>query len=162
MDANERREIIERIRAFPARLETLTHGLTEAQLTTAYEPGEWTVAQNIHHVFDGHITFYARCKLILIENKPVLVNLDENVWAELPDAQVANLAPAIAGVAYVQGRLVAFLENLQDAEWQREGIHSERGLTTIETVTAYAARHGELHIAQIRKTLAAGGIVRGE
>ena len=117
-----------------------------------------TVAQNIHHVFDVHTTFYLRCKHITFEETPPLVNLDENGWAALPDAKTANIAPALAGIAYVQDRFVAFLEHLVEADWQRAGVHAERGQMTIATVAEYAATHGELHLAQIRKTLAAGNI----
>ncbi len=161
VDINERRQVIERLHAFPDQLAILVDGLTTEQLTTAYEPGEWTVAQNVHHVFDAHVIFYTRCKQIAFEDAPPLVNMDENGWAELPDAKAASLTPALAGIAYVQGRLVAFLEHLTEAEWQRAGVHAERGAMTIATIAAYAARHGELHLAQIRKTLTAGSIVRG-
>lgn len=161
MDDSERQQIIEHIRAFPAQLETLTQGLTDAQLTTAYEPGEWTVAQNLHHVFDAQASFYLRCKQIAFEDNPPLVNLDENGWAELPDAKAANLAATLAGIAYVQRRLAAFLEHLPEAGWQRAGVRADRGPLTVATIAAYAARHGELHLAQIRKMLAAGGIMRG-
>lgn len=158
MDTNRRQEIIERIRALPARLEMLTRGLTDAQLTAAFEPGEWTVAQNVHHVFDVHTTFYARCKLIVIEDTPPLANLAENAWAELPDAKEAQVTSALAGIAYVQHRLAVFLENLDATAWQREGMHTERGAITVASVAEYAATHGEMHIAQIRKTLTVGGI----
>jgi hypothetical protein len=60
----QRRELIEKIRELPERLREQVSGLTDAQLTTHFLAGEWTVAQNVHHLADSHMNSFIRTRLI--------------------------------------------------------------------------------------------------
>ena len=60
-----RDEAISAIRDLPAQLRDKVAGLSQAQLTTAWNAPEWTIAQNIHHLADTHIVCLRRFKLIL-------------------------------------------------------------------------------------------------
>ena len=83
----ERIDRINRIRRFPAELEAAVQGLNEEQLTTRYDPTEWSVAQNVHHCVDSHVNAYIRTRLILTEDKPPIKPYLQESWAELPDAK---------------------------------------------------------------------------
>ena len=61
----ERQQKIERLAHLPELLERVVAGLMPEQLTTRYIENEWTVAQNVHHVFDSHARGYVNGKLIL-------------------------------------------------------------------------------------------------
>ncbi len=87
----ERRELIEKIRALPEQLEAVVAPLTEKQLTTHFIPGEWTVAQAVHHLADAHMNSYIRMKQILTQDDPPLSSTDQDAWAGLPDAGRAAL-----------------------------------------------------------------------
>ena len=88
---NERQVLIDKIAALPGQIEALVHGLSNAQLTTHYLPNEWTVAQNVHHLFDSHVNSYIRCKLIATEDNPPLKPYDQDQWANFPDASSADI-----------------------------------------------------------------------
>jgi hypothetical protein len=46
-------------------------------------------------------------------------------------------------------------ESLDEAQWQRTGVHPESGtITPLSLVKGYA-KHGEDHLDQMRRTLAA-------
>jgi len=85
-------EHIEKIRLLPVQIEELVNGLTDEQLTTPYLDGEWTVAQNVHHLVDSHFHSYIRCKRIMTEDRPLLKGYDQDAWAELPEAKSADLS----------------------------------------------------------------------
>ena len=87
----ERNAMIAQIAALPAQLEALVSPLTVHQLTTHFLAGEWSVAQNIHHLADSHMNSFIRCKLILTEEEPPLKPYDQDRWAALPDAQVQDI-----------------------------------------------------------------------
>jgi hypothetical protein len=70
--AAERTALIAAIAALPAQLEALVAGLTPAELTTPFLAGEWTVAQNVHHLADSHANAYIRCRLVMTEEDPPL------------------------------------------------------------------------------------------
>ena len=79
------RRHIDAIAEAPARLRAAVAGLSDAQLDTPYRPGGWTVRQVVHHVADSHMQAYARVKLALTADAPVITPYDEGRWAELPD-----------------------------------------------------------------------------
>ena len=141
--------------ALPDQLAALVEGLTAADLTTALLPGEWTVAQNVHHLADSHLTSYLRCRLIATEHEPLLKPYDQDAWALLPDAQQADISHSLALLRHLHARWVQFWLQLPDDAWQRAGIHQHNGRVTLAGQLADYAAHGVAHLAQIRRTLAA-------
>ncbi len=151
----DRQAQIEKIRQLPAQIEALIAGLAEDQLTTAFIPGEWSVAQNVHHLFDSHLNSYLRCKLILTEDRPTLKPYDQDVWARLPDAATGDCLASLAALRGLHGRWTTFWETLPDDAWSRAGYHPENGVVTLADQLRIYATHGEGHIHQIGHTLAA-------
>ncbi|GAB4465932.1 MAG: putative metal-dependent hydrolase [Anaerolineae bacterium] len=156
-DAPRRAMMIEQIRSLPARLEAAVSGLTDAQRTTRYLEGEWTVAQIVHHIADSHLNAFIRLKLILTEDRPTLKPYDQEAWAETAEAVSPTLEGSLALIRGLHQRWVALLESLDDADWQRAALHPESGAITADDILATYSRHGETHLAQIAKVLAAGG-----
>jgi hypothetical protein len=55
----------------------------------------------------------------------------------------------------LHARWVVFWENLPENAWSRIGIHPENGAMSLERIVRGYAEHGEAHIDQITRTLAA-------
>lgn len=155
MNERQRRDRIEEIRRFPQTLEALVVGLDAEKLTAPLLDGEWTVARNVHHLVDSHINSYVRCKLIATEEKPTLRPYDEKAWALLPDASSADLSDSLALLGALHRRWAQFWENLSDEEWERQGVHPEGGVVTLDEQLRLYVEHGRAHLEQIRRTLAA-------
>ncbi len=157
---NDRERLIHKFKVLPEQVAALVRGLTTAELTTPYLPGEWTVAQNVHHLVDSHVNSYIRCKLILTEEHPTLKPYNQDDWAALPDARAADVTASLALLRALHSRWVEFWQSLPDEAWPRTGFHPESGTVTLaDQLTGYAD-HGEGHLDQIQRTLAAGGIQR--
>ena len=151
----QRRELIEQIRGLPARLRERVSGLTDAQLTTHFQAREWTVAQNVHHLADSHMNSFIRMRLILTEEQPMLKPYDQDLWAELADSGTTALEESLCILDGLHARWVRLFESLDEADWRRAGLHPENGEVTIaDTLRIYAA-HGQGHIDQIGRALAA-------
>lgn len=157
-----RDELIERVRALPERLERAVAGLSAEQLTTHYLAGEWTVAQNVHHLADSHMNAYIRSRLILTEENPTLKPYDQDRWAELPDARQADLTTSLALLRAIHARWVSFWEALDEGAWERVGYHPADGVVTLGGILRSYADHGEAHLDQIGRTLAAKPSGRSE
>ena len=153
--SNDRKSNIDKISKLPGQIEALVHGLSPQQLTTHYLPNEWTVAQNVHHLFDSHANCYIRCKLIATEENPLLKPYDQDAWAQFPDAAGAELDSSLALLAHLHARWAIFWENLPEPAWERQGVHPENGPMTLERILQIYTAHGEGHIDQIQRTLAA-------
>jgi hypothetical protein len=154
-EASTREEAIEKIRSLPQQVEELVSGLSPQELTAKTLPNEWTVAQNVHHIADSHINSYVRCKLIATEENPTLKPYDEGAWALLSDGSSAELSDSLALLKALHARWVRFWENLPDDVWQRTGQHPQSGAVTLARQLELYVEHGEAHLEQIRRTLAA-------
>ena len=151
----QRREMIDQIRVLPARLRERVSGLTDAQLTTHFQAGEWTVAQNVHHLADSHMNSFIRIRLILTEDHPTLKPYDQDLWAGLADSGTPALEESLSILDGLHRRWVRLFESLDEASCQRSGLHPESGEVTIEDMLRIYAAHGQGHIDQISRALAA-------
>ncbi|MEQ8676492.1 MAG: DinB family protein [Aggregatilineales bacterium] len=153
--SNSIEEQIERIRTYPARLEAVVRDLSEQDLTTPYLDGEWTVAQNVHHVADSHLNAYMRFKLFLLEENSVAKPYDQDVWATTADSMSPDMSATFILLNGIHARWVALMESLSDEEWTHTGGYtSGRVITLVQFLDVYA-KHGDDHIDQIQRTLAA-------
>src|SRR5215213_4831247 len=157
----QRRELIEKIRELPARLRERVSGLTDAQLTTHFQAGEWTVAQNVHHLADSHMNSFIRIRLILTEERPTLKPYDQDRWATLADSGTTALEESLSLLDGLHARWVRLFESLDEPAWQRSGLHPENGEVTLEDILRIYAMHGQGHIDQIGRALAAEKSVSG-
>lgn len=150
----ERRSCIERLRALPQLLAELVAPLSDEVLLARPIAGEWSVAQNVHHVADSHMNAYIRTRLILTEDHPAFRPYKQELWAELADASGLQLDDSLEILAGLHRRWVRLLESLPEEIWQRTGYHPEnlRDYSVEDILTSYAD-HGEAHLAQIQRNL---------
>jgi hypothetical protein len=151
----ERQERIEILRRFPAQLEARVRDLSAEDLTTQYMAEEWTVQQIVHHLADSHMNSIIRLKLILTEDYPPLKPYYQEIWAELPDTHNVPIALSLKILEGVHARFVALFESLTDEQWSRKGFHAENGDYTPDDILTIYSDHGQIHIDQINKVLAA-------
>lgn len=157
---DQRRTRIIQIQHFPDHLATLVQDLTPTQLTQPYLVGEWSVAQNVHHLFDSHARGFLNCKFILTEHEPQLKRYQQAAWAQLADGMSANIRDSLTLLRALHNRWVRLWDSLADTDYTRGGwLPDATTLTTIDDLLTLYATRGPLHAAQIRKTLAAGGIM---
>jgi hypothetical protein len=150
-----RAEQIETIRLLPLLLRAAVHNLTDAQLDTPYREGGWTVRQVVHHIADSHANAYIRIKLALTEANPIIKPYDEAAWAELSDSRLP-VDPSLAIIEGVHAHLVALLESLSDADFERTFQHPERGPMTIAgnlSLYDWHSRHHLAHITSLRQRM---------
>ena len=149
----QRRELIEKIRQLPERLRETVSGLNDEQLTTHFLAGEWTVAQNVHHLADSHMNSFIRLKLILTEEKPTLKPYNQEAWAMLPDTYRLPVQPTLQILHGLHQRWVTLFETVGEADWSRVGFHPEIGEITIDDILRIYATHCREHVAQINQVL---------
>lgn len=152
---NARANYTQAIRELPAQLETKIKGLTIPQLTTPYVSGEWTIAQNIHHLADTHMICFRRFKLILTSPDFHLTRYNVNAIAQYPDAKDADIAYSLSILRGLHARWTIMLENLSDDEWQKSGHfwNPEKPFYSLEELAESYAGHGQDHLTQIQDVL---------
>jgi hypothetical protein len=142
-----RRQAIQAIAELPASLSQALDGLDPAQLDTPYRDGGWTLRQLAHHVADSHLNAYARLRLALTEDWPVIKPYNEALWAELADARTLPVEVSLALLTPLHTRWVSLLGSLDEPSWQRGYVHPGNGRTTVAAMTALYSWHGRHHTA---------------
>ena len=149
MDSTERRAYIEQYRDGYRAVVAALDGITEAELDARAEDG-WSPREIVHHLADSEMTSAIRLRRLLAEDRPAIVGYDEAEFArrlyyDRPiDASLDALKAARAST-------LPILERMGDAEWAREGTHSDSGRYTAEDWLRIYAAHAHDHAEQIRR-----------
>lgn len=147
-----REEKIAIIRDFVPHLREKIAGLRPEQLTTQYNPPEWTVAQNVHHLVDSHINSYIRFKLILTEENAHIRPYDQVAFAELPDAKDSNIEDSLLILQGLHARWTRMLENISN--WSKAGFHPElKKPISLDDLLDIYANHCNAHLKQIQEVM---------
>lgn len=141
--------MIDVIAAAPLRMREAVRGLSPVQLDTPYREGGWTVRQVVHHVPDSHINAYVRLKLALTEDAPTIKPYDEGAWAQLPDSRVTAVEVSLALLDSLHARWTDLLRAMSDSDFQRQLLHPDHGLMTLDWLVAMYAWHSRHHVAHI-------------
>jgi DinB superfamily len=123
--------------------------ITPAELDASPGPGKWTARQIVHHLADSEMTAAVRFRLLVAEDRPAIKGYDQDRFAdrlhyERPhEASLEVFRSARASTAELMGCL-------SDADWLREGTHSEVGRFGLDTWLRIYAAHAHQHAEQIR------------
>jgi DinB superfamily len=148
--SDELRQLIDKIEAFPDKLESEAGKLSDGQLDTPYREGGWTVRQVIHHISDSHMNAYIRLKWTLTEDNARIKAYNEKAWAETPETKL-DPRISIALLKTLHVKWVSVLRSLKPEDFERSFLHPETGkLVSLARQVATYAWHGEHHLGHIR------------
>ena len=156
MDQGVRRKLIDQYKDGYRVVTEALEGATEAELDAHPAPGKWSAREIVHHLADSEMTSAIRLRLLLASERPAIAGYDENEFArrlhyDRPiDASLDALRAARRTTAEI-------LDRMSEADWAREGLHSESGRYTVEGWLQIYAAHAHDHAAQIRRVRAALG-----
>jgi hypothetical protein len=143
---------IDKIRSFPARLDELLATISEAELDNRITPDEWCTRQIVHHLADAHTRALLVIKNALFENHPAMVAWKQGEFAETADYKLP-IQDSLNILRGIHSRIATLLDSLEDEQWKRPTLHPVRGEMNVEGLAQLYDGHGDMHIAQILKTL---------
>ncbi len=133
----------------PKRLRKLTKGLKKKQLRFQPAPGKWSITQIVTHMADTELVLAFRLRMALSQSGATLQAMDQDKWAAGLNYQQANLDDQIDLFSVVRKHHLALWNSLQENDWQKFGMHEERGKETVERITQHYAGHDINHLNQI-------------
>jgi len=155
LSREERTALIEQYARGPRRVrEALAQVPAEA---LQWRPGEgrWSAHEVVVHCADSETNAALRIRYLLAEKEPLIVGYDQEQWARQFDYHAQPLDDALAATDAARSRTVPLLRAMTDADWAKEGRHTESGrYTALDWLRIYAA-HLEGHAGQIERNLAA-------
>jgi hypothetical protein len=136
--------------------------LKDDQLDMAFLPdakvGRWPIRVLLGHLADAELAFVFRMRLVVAQHNPVLTPWDENAFIDndlygvcattLPDGGFAprlSIGGPIATIHTLRKWTAEWLRSLEPRDWERKGLHPERGEQTVRTILAYDTWHLENH-----------------
>ena len=132
-------------------VERAVDGLSDAQLRQPEKPGKWSVIEVVQHLADTEIVYGYRIRMILAVDTPNIEGYDQDAWAQRLRYAETSLPDALAQIRILRGRGLHLLRGLRPEEWERSGMHSERGRETIRHITKLLAAHDLVHLRQIAR-----------
>jgi hypothetical protein len=133
----------------PGRLKGLVRGLTEKQLSRKPAPGKWSIKEIVAHLADGEVILGSRYRLIAAHDRPAIGGYDQDAFVAKLGVGNTTTADLIDDFAMARAVNLGLLDRLPDADWDRVGIHAERGEESIRKMVFMYAGHDRHHIRQI-------------
>ena len=134
----------------PSKLTRLLTGITPAQMQRTTTERRWSVTQIINHLCDAEIVTSYRFRIMLAQSGTTIQAYDEKRWADNLRYDAADWRAKLATFIALRNDNIATLKKLPKREWQRFGIHSERGKETVERMMQMIAGHDLNHLQQIK------------
>jgi hypothetical protein len=123
------------------------------QLSRSPAPGEWAPRQVLNHLADSDLVTGARIRMIVTQDQPTLVGYDQEAWTERFGSLDATPQETVDRWLVLRRANVRLYESLRPEEWDRVGLHSERGAESVRLTIQLQAGHDRMHLDQFRRGL---------
>lgn len=141
-------------REAPQTLAALVESVSEAKLTERPAPGKWSVTEILAHLAEDELASTWRYRQMLEHDGLELPGFDQDLWARVGDYPSWKAHDGLAMFRLLREANLRMFAHLTPEEWQRQGIHSERGKLTVRDLCCHMAAHDINHIEQVRRILA--------
>lgn len=153
--ANQPKALLARQRGYLAALISMATELDDQTWTRRSVDNEWAPTEIVCHLRDVEMEVnLSRVRLILSEANPHLSSFDTDRWAEERDYIHQSGPEALLAFTEARMQSIALLDALNLDDWSLEATHSLFGPTTLAEVMSFATEHDQLHLSQLRSTLA--------
>ena len=130
-----------------------THSATVLR-TRPFE-GKWTPNEIIGHLVDSEWVYGYRLRLILCEDNPTILGMDQDLWVagqRHNEREPSELAEIFRTMRQFN---LALWKRMSPAELKRTGQHNERGPESLAVLLRMLAGHDLSHLDQITRYIQA-------
>ena len=153
------REPLEVFAATDTHLREATKDLSGTHLRQPEKPGKWSILQVVQHLADAEIMLGLRYRKVLAEPGQPYPAIDQDAWVKELGYNERNLDDALDDFAALRKINLRLLRDLTDEQWQRHGIHEQRGKETLKDMVRLYAAHDCYHLYQIDRIKTAIGVI---
>lgn len=148
--------MIDQYLAGPELLQQAVQGMSDAQLDAKPVAGKWSTRQVVCHITDFEPIYADRMKRVVAENCPTFFGGDPDIFAAGLAYDRRPVDTELDLLVAVRRQMATILRQLNAADFQRTGTHSEAGSLSLETLLQRIVNHVPHHvqfIAEKRKAL---------
>jgi DinB superfamily len=113
----------------------------------------WNARQVLAHLADFELMAAVRVRQVLSRERPQLATYGQEEFTD----RFSGLEPAaeaLERIAAVRRATLRVLESLTPEDWDRTGVHPERGEETLRRTMEMLVRHDRSHLEQLRRAAA--------
>ena len=151
MTPEERATLIDQYERGYDEVTSALEGFQEQQLSNHPINGKWSAREIVHHLADSESTSALRLRRLLAEERPVIQGYDQDEYAKKLKYNEREISPALACFRAARETTSQVLRLMTDADWRREGEHTEIGRYTPEDWLRIYSVHAHNHAAQIQR-----------
>ena len=123
------------------------------QMNRSPGPGEWSPRQVLNHLSDTDLVYGTRIRMIVTQDRPTIVGYDQDAWTARFGGLDATPQDTIDRWQTLRRVNLRLMESLSPEEWDRVGLHSERGPESVRLNVQLLAGHDRMHLDQFRRGL---------
>jgi hypothetical protein len=153
MDYSTRQSMIEQYRKGYQEVADAVAGATDEELDARPEPGKWTAREIVHHLADSEMTSAVRMRNLIATDNVAIVGYDQEVFARRLHYD-RPIAASLSAFKAARETTAELLDRLSEADWKREGTHTEHGRYGMDTWLGIYSVHAHNHADQIRRARA--------
>jgi DinB family protein len=142
-------------RETPSALAGLIEGHQPEKLKQPPVPGKWSIGQILAHLAEAELASGWRYRQMIERSGAPLSAFDQAEWARLGSYDSRDPKESLELFRLLREANLRMFANLTPEEWQRFGVHAERGRMTVKDLASQVAGHDVSHIEQIRQISAA-------
>jgi DinB family protein len=148
MDKVIRKTLIDRYKDGYRVVAEALAGATGDELDARPAPHKWSAREITHHLADSEMTSAIRLRLLVATDRPQIVGYDQEEFARrlYYDRPIEASLEAFKAARRTTADI---LDRMSDAEWAREGTHTEHGPYSAEMWLEIYAAHAHGHAEQI-------------
>jgi hypothetical protein len=117
-------------------------------------PEKWSVSEILAHLADAEIVGSFRMRMILGAPGTPIAAFDQDSWVTSGHYEKRNVRKSLEQFRALRETNLALLKTLTPEQWKHHGVHSERGVETIEHIVRMFAGHDINHTKQVERILA--------
>ncbi len=133
----------------PATVRRAVADFSSEQLLARPVPGKWSTLEVVCHLVDSEQAWCHRMKRVIAEPRPLLIGYDESRFTSALACHDRDLEAELTLLDAMRQQMARILRTLPDAAWSFTGVHSERGLVTLEDMLRAEAEHIPHHVGFI-------------
>ena len=150
MDLQTRQKLVAQYKEGYRLVEEALAGATDAELDARPAPGKWSAREIVHHLADSEMTSAIRMRNLVATDNVAIVGYDQEVFAKRLHYD-RPISRSLAAFKAARETTAELLDRLSDADWTREGTHTEHGRYGMDTWLGIYSVHAHDHAEQIRR-----------
>jgi hypothetical protein len=156
MDKDTRTKLIELYKDGYRRVAEALAGASDEELDTRPAPGKWTAREIVHHLADSEMTSAIRLRLLLAVPNPAILGYDQDEFSRRLFYDKRPIEASLDAFNAARRTTAEILDRMSEADWLREGTHTEHGRYDVAKWLEIYSGHAHAHAEQILVARKAG------